>query len=108
MDTPERRAQLARAAKNAKSDGALAIAQLSHSGRQTPVFINPRPFSASDVQLKANLGGRRFGVPTPLTVEQIKAEVVNRFVYTALAVKDAGTQWGREFCHPAAYDMRYH
>lgn len=91
MDTPERRAQLARAAKNAKSDGALAIAQLSHAGRQTPVHINPRPFSASEVQLKANLGGRKFGVPTQLTVEQIKTEVVDRFVYTALAVKEAGT-----------------
>ncbi|KAH7701926.1 Protein W06H8.2 [Aphelenchoides avenae] len=90
VDTPDRRAQLARAAKNAKSDGALAIAQLSHAGRQTPVHINPRPFSASDVQLKVNLGGRKFGVPTQLTVEQIKTEVVDRFVYTALAIKDAG------------------
>ncbi|ETN80849.1 oxidoreductase, FAD/FMN-binding protein [Necator americanus] len=66
-----------------KADGALAIAQLSHAGRQTPDLINKQPFSCSDVQLTANRRFMGFGKPIPLSLEQIKTEVIDRFVYAA-------------------------
>ncbi|KAH7693023.1 Protein F17A9.5, partial [Aphelenchoides avenae] len=50
VDTAERRDKLSLLTKAAKADGALVIAQLSHSGAHTPAFINPKPFSASDVE----------------------------------------------------------
>lgn len=90
MDTPHRRKQLARYAAVAKSDGALAIVQLGHAGRQTPAAVNPHPFSASDVQLTQVLRGGGFGKPVALTTEQVKTEVIDRFVYAAKAVKEAG------------------
>lgn len=58
-----------------KSDGGLALAQLNHAGRQTPVTIWESPFSASDVQLNVLKRGAGFGVPIPLTGEQIATEV---------------------------------
>lgn len=89
IDTPERREKLSLLAKAAKGDGALVIAQLSHSGAHTPISINPKPFSASDVEANRNLG--RFGKPVPLTLEQMKTEVTGRFVYAAKYCKEVGT-----------------
>lgn len=89
-ESEKRRKLLQRYAAAAKSDGALAIAQLSHAGRQTAVTVNPRPYSASDVQLTKVMRGDSFGKPVPLTLEQIKTEVIDRFVYTAKAVREAG------------------
>lgn len=85
-----RRTQMARWAQAAKADGGLALVQLSHSGRQTPTIVNPTPYSASDIQLNAKVYGREFGKPVPLTEPQIRTEVIDRFVYAAKAVKDAG------------------
>ncbi|KAH7698157.1 Protein W06H8.2 [Aphelenchoides avenae] len=90
VDTPERRRQLERYATACKLDGALAIAQLSQPGRQTPFAVNPHPFSASDVQLKKEFRGTGYGKPVPLTTEQVKTEVIDRFVYAAKAAKEAG------------------
>ncbi|KAH7707597.1 Protein F17A9.4 [Aphelenchoides avenae] len=90
IDTPHRRKQLARLAAAAKSDGALALVQLSHAGRQTPASVNPHPFSSSDVQLTQKLRGASYGKPIALTTEQVKTEVIDRFVFAAKAVKEAG------------------
>ncbi|KIH48559.1 NADPH dehydrogenase domain protein [Ancylostoma duodenale] len=73
-----------------KQDGALAVAQLSHAGRQTPELINAHPFSCSDVQLMAKRRFMGFGKPVPLTVEQIKTEVIDRFVYAAKLAYEQG------------------
>lgn len=90
IDTTHRRKQLARLAAAAKSDGALALVQLSHAGRQTPASVNPHPFSSSDVQLTQKLRGASYGKPIALTTEQVKTEVIDRFVFAAKAVKEAG------------------
>lgn len=88
VDSTERREQLSLLANAAKADGALVVAQLSHSGAYTPSFINPQPFSASDVEAKAIIG--RCGKPVSLTTEQAKTEVVDRFAYAAKYCQEAG------------------
>ncbi|WKY00325.1 hypothetical protein Q1695_014854 [Nippostrongylus brasiliensis] len=89
-DTPRLREMTSKLAAVMKQDGALAIAQLSHAGRQTPESVNPHPFSASDVQLTAKRRFMGFGKPVPLTEEQVKTEVVDRFVYAAKLAFEQG------------------
>uniref|UniRef100_A0A183F3V5 Oxidored_FMN domain-containing protein n=1 Tax=Heligmosomoides polygyrus TaxID=6339 RepID=A0A183F3V5_HELPZ len=79
----------AKMAKAMKQDGALAVAQLSHGGRQTPASVNPNPYSCSNIELKT----RRFGVfgkPVALTEQQVKTEVVDRFVFAAKLAREHG------------------
>ncbi|CAJ0600231.1 unnamed protein product [Cylicocyclus nassatus] len=82
-DTPALRAACKEWVTAMKQDGALAVVQLSHAGRQTPELINPHPFSCSDVQLTVKRRFMGFGKPVPLSVEQIKTEVIDRFVFAA-------------------------
>ncbi|KAI6184741.1 NADH oxidase [Aphelenchoides bicaudatus] len=91
FETPERQQKIGDLAKAMKSGGdGLAIAQLSHAGRQTPFILNPTPFSASDVQLEVKRRGMGFGTPKALTLEEIQTEVIDRFVYAAKYCKNAG------------------
>ncbi|CAI5451939.1 unnamed protein product [Caenorhabditis angaria] len=89
-DSPERRFLFGEWAKNSKQDGALAIIQLSHGGRQTPIAVNPKPFAPSKVQLVVDPNFTAFGEPIELTIEQIKTEVINRFVYAAKFAYETG------------------
>uniref|UniRef100_A0A915ATH5 Choline/carnitine acyltransferase domain-containing protein n=1 Tax=Parascaris univalens TaxID=6257 RepID=A0A915ATH5_PARUN len=89
-DSPWRREAFKKLANAAKSDGALVMVQLSHGGRQTPIAINEHPFSASDVRLTGGAMGANFGQPIPLTTEQIKTEVVEKFAYAAKFCADVG------------------
>ncbi|VDL69865.1 unnamed protein product [Nippostrongylus brasiliensis] len=57
--------------------------QVSPAGRQTPLAVNAHPFSVSDIQLKGNPPLQLYGTPIALTEEQIKTEVVDRFVFAA-------------------------
>ncbi|PIO68958.1 hypothetical protein TELCIR_09237 [Teladorsagia circumcincta] len=82
--------------KAMKQDGALAIAQLSHAGRQTPRLVNPHPASCSDIELKVALPMVGYGRPIPLTEQQVKTDVVDRFVYAAKFARDCG--WFILFC----------
>ncbi|KHJ84970.1 oxidoreductase, FAD/FMN-binding protein [Oesophagostomum dentatum] len=75
-------------AKVSKNDGAAIIAQISHSGSQTPRAINEHPFSVSDVLLVSK--NVKAGKPIPLTTNQVKTEVVDRFVYAAKFLFEAG------------------
>ena len=61
--------------------------QLSHAGRQTQTSINPTPKAPSAVQV--GLPGGRFGVPVPLTHDEI-LELIGRFANAAAAAKEAG------------------
>ncbi|KAF9761275.1 hypothetical protein IL306_003875 [Fusarium sp. DS 682] len=77
-------------ATEAKKNGSLLIAQVSHAGRQVEEWINPNPISASDVQLvNSGMTGRTFGAPRPATKEDI-ANVINGFAHAAEFLEKAG------------------
>ena len=61
--------------------------QISHAGRQTPGDLNMRPVAPSDVGLK--IPGRKYGIPKPLTNEEIE-DVIERFIFTAKVAHDTG------------------
>jgi 2,4-dienoyl-CoA reductase-like NADH-dependent reductase (Old Yellow Enzyme family) len=61
--------------------------QISHAGRQTPGEINSNPLSPSSVQLK--IPGASYGVPSPMTVEDIE-DVIERFIFVAKVAKEVG------------------
>ncbi|CAD5208641.1 unnamed protein product [Bursaphelenchus xylophilus] len=86
----ERERVLKQLASNIKQEGTLAIPQISHAGRQTPELINPTPFAPSAVQLVAGKGGNTYGLPIALSLEQIQTEVIDRFVFTAEKLHQAG------------------
>ncbi len=65
----QQRAGLAAFAAAAKSGGGLAIAQISHAGRQSPKSIAPEPVGPSAVAVK--LPGGLFGKPRALSEEEI-------------------------------------
>ena len=61
--------------------------QISHAGRQTPGDLNMKPVAPSDVGLK--IPGRKYGMPKPLTNEEIE-DVIERFIFTAKVAHDTG------------------
>ncbi|VDM78344.1 unnamed protein product, partial [Strongylus vulgaris] len=87
-DSPQLREALSKLAKVSKQDGALILVQLSHAGRQTPFTVNEYPYSSSDVQLNSSIidGGK----PVPLALDQLKTEVIDRFVFAAKVAYETG------------------
>jgi 2,4-dienoyl-CoA reductase-like NADH-dependent reductase (Old Yellow Enzyme family) len=81
------RAGLRQFAEAAKSGGGLAVAQISHAGRQSPKSIAPEPVGPSAVQVK--LPGGLFGTPRALSDDEI-LEVIDRFANTAAELCAAG------------------
>ena len=81
------RAGLAAFAEAAKSGGGLALAQISHAGRQSPKSIAPEPVGPSAVKVK--LPGGLFGTPRALTDDEI-LDVIDRFAITASELCRAG------------------
>jgi 2,4-dienoyl-CoA reductase-like NADH-dependent reductase (Old Yellow Enzyme family) len=80
-------AGLANFAAAAKSGGGLAIAQISHAGRQSPRAIAPEPVGPSAVGVK--LPGGLFGTPRALTDVEI-LDVIDRFAGSASELCAAG------------------
>lgn len=74
-------------AKASTSNGAEIMAQLSHAGRQTPVYVTKTPVAPSAVAV--DLPGGQFGPPRALTADEI-ADVIARFVHAASVCKAAG------------------
>lgn len=74
-------------AEAAKAGGSVAIAQISHAGRQTPKAIAPEPVGPSAVQVK--LPGGLFGAPRALSSEEI-TDIITRFAATAKTLCEAG------------------
>ena len=81
------REALARWAAAGTVGGNHLWAQISHAGRQTQKVVNPQPKAPSAVKLA--LPGGQFGMPVPLTREEI-ADIVRRFAVCAAAMKEAG------------------
>ena len=61
--------------------------QISHAGRQTQGNVNAAPKAPSAVSVR--LPGGRFGMPVPLTGDEIR-DLIGRFVTAAVAAKEAG------------------
>lgn len=76
--------QMARAAR---AGGTVAIAQLSHAGRQTPAILNPAPFAPSAVPLA--MPGRQFGVPVEMPAGEVE-RLPRRFAEAAREAVAAG------------------
>ncbi|KIH60078.1 oxidoreductase, FAD/FMN-binding protein [Ancylostoma duodenale] len=87
-DSPQLRKEFSKLASVSKHDGALVLAQISHAGRQTPLAVNAHPYSSSDVQLVSEIV--RAGKPIPLALDQIKTEVIDRFVFAAKVAYETG------------------
>lgn len=71
----------------ANGTGAEIIVQLSHAGRQTPIYVNKTPAAPSAVAL--NLPGGQFGTPRALSADEIE-DVIERFAHAASVCKAAG------------------
>ena len=78
-------------AELSKKEGSLITGQVSHPGRQVEERIQPKPISASDVQLEGEVMGMHFAKPRAATEQDIK-DIVKGFTHAA------------EFLHKAGYD----
>ncbi len=74
-------------AASATANGAEIMVQLSHAGRQTPVYVTKTPVAPSAVAV--DLPGGQFGRPRALAGDEI-ADVIARFVNAASVSKAAG------------------
>ncbi len=90
VDGPQSEAAMAglRAyAEAAKTGGTIAVAQISHAGRQSPASIAPEPVGPSAVAVK--LPGGLFAKPRALSEADIR-DVIARFADTAKTLCEAG------------------
>ncbi|OFX06178.1 MAG: NADH:flavin oxidoreductase [Alphaproteobacteria bacterium RIFCSPHIGHO2_12_FULL_63_12] len=71
----------------ARGTGAEIIVQLSHAGRQTPIYVNKTPAAPSAAGLE--LPGGQFGAPRALAAAEIE-DVIDRFAHAASVCKAAG------------------
>ncbi|KOC10143.1 NADH oxidase [Aspergillus flavus AF70] len=76
-------------ALEAKCHGSLIIAQLCHLGRQTPVYLQPFPISASDIGVSGGSLGADFGKPREAKREDINY-IVEGFAHAAAYAEKAG------------------
>ena len=83
----EHAVMLAKWAEAIRTDGAAAIMQLSHAGRQTQKLVNETPDAPSAVAV--DLPGGQFGTPKALTGDKIKT-LVERYGIAAKAARTAG------------------
>ncbi len=81
------RGGLDRFAAAAKSGGGLAVAQISHAGRQSPSAVASEPVGPSAVAMK--MPGGLFGKPRALTDDEIH-DVISRFTVTSGELCAAG------------------
>ncbi len=87
VEDDRHREALAAWAEASKSEGAVALVQINHPGRQSPRTLSPRPVAPSAVGLKG-MGGA-FAQPRELTGEEIQ-ELVRRYAETARVCVEAG------------------
>lgn len=85
--TEDQKRALAAWSAAATENGAAIWMQLSHSGRQTPIYVAAAPVGPSAVAVK--LPGGQFGRPRALETAEIE-NVVSRFADAAQAAKATG------------------
>ncbi|HNS85248.1 MAG TPA: NADH:flavin oxidoreductase/NADH oxidase family protein [Parvularculaceae bacterium] len=78
---------LERFAAATEATGAELMVQLSHAGRQTPIYVSKHPVAPSDIGL--DLPGGQFGAPRALAADEIE-DVIDRFAQAASVCKAAG------------------
>lgn len=83
----EAMARLEALAGAAAGTGAEIMVQLSHAGRQTPIYVNKTPVAPSAEALA--LPGGQFGAPRAMTDDEIE-DVIVRFAIAASICKAAG------------------
>lgn len=86
IDGDADREALARWAGAARDQGNAVWMQLSHAGRQAPLYCSPRPVAPSSVRLRL-LGAYR--TPRTLTPAGIRS-VIARFVHAATLARESG------------------
>jgi 2,4-dienoyl-CoA reductase-like NADH-dependent reductase (Old Yellow Enzyme family) len=69
----------------AQAHGTHFWMQISHPGRQSPIYLNKAPISASDI----GMGSRLYAQPRALEEDEI-LHLIERFGDTALLAKDSG------------------
>jgi 2,4-dienoyl-CoA reductase-like NADH-dependent reductase (Old Yellow Enzyme family) len=74
-------------AASATANGAAIMAQISHAGRQVPIYVTKTPVAPSAVAV--DLPGGQFGSPRALSAEEI-LDVISRFAAAASVAKAAG------------------
>lgn len=87
FDGRTERASVRRWAEETHRGGAALFAQLSHPGRQTNLFVHPRPVAPSAVRAVRVLGA--FGKPRALREEELE-EVLERFAGAAHLARECG------------------
>jgi 2,4-dienoyl-CoA reductase-like NADH-dependent reductase (Old Yellow Enzyme family) len=80
-------AALKRFSDAGRSGGSHIWMQISHAGRQTPKPINVSPKAPSAVTVA--LPGGRFGMPVPLTTDEINV-LIGRFAHAAKVARETG------------------
>ncbi|PHH74606.1 hypothetical protein CDD82_4867 [Ophiocordyceps australis] len=81
--------RLEQLAAEAKRDGSLIVAQVSHPGRQVEDYVQRFPVSASDVQLVMRQGGATYGKPRAMDQADIN-DVIEGFAHAAEYLYKAG------------------
>lgn len=74
-------------AASTTGSGAEIMVQLSHAGRQTPIYVARTPVAPSPEALA--LPGGQFGTPRAMTAEEIE-DVIARFAHAASVCKATG------------------
>lgn len=80
-------ARLEAYAASATAAGAEIMVQLSHAGRQTPIYVSKAPVAPSAVPLA--LPGGQFAAPRALAPDEI-LDIIARFAHAAAVSKAAG------------------
>jgi len=72
-------------AEAAQAHGTQLWMQINHPGRQTPIYLDKTPVSASDVSMPSKI----YAKPRPLSDEEIQ-ELIERYGTAALVAKKSG------------------
>lgn len=76
-------------AKIIKSNGAIALIQINHPGRQMPKNLGQKTIAPSSVALNVGIASKAFSQPKEMSQYEIN-DIINRFVNSALLAEKSG------------------